>query len=441
MRPWNAFLIGWDDERVTLPVYDEFNELVNVRRYKWNSYEDNTKMINYKDEVENTYSEDRIYGIEHLFDESVEDILWCEGEWDRLVAEQNGIKACTQTAGANNFKTEWLKLIMKKKRLFIAYDNDTTGEIATAYLVDNLRRDVQIFVINWPESFVDKGDITDIFVKDGINSEDFMELFKPLEAVEDTPIVQLASSSNAKYAGKRIKIPVLIAGKENAPYVYPKSIRISCVDGSEEKTACAACALFIKKRAEIQLTSSNNLLLKLVDCSDALQVDVLKKIVGCNMKCPYPKYEVLQYGNLETVHMIPKADTSGGFMLRQEYVARSGYLIGNNIPTNKRYTMIGYMHADPRTQKATYIFDQLVPEKDILDEMEITPELHEKLKIFQCKEGQTVEDKFNEIHADLERNIYMGTKESCLCSRFSISFSNIFYIPGTSCKKEAGLSA
>ena len=31
------FLIGWDGERVTIPIYDEFSELVNIRRYKWNS--------------------------------------------------------------------------------------------------------------------------------------------------------------------------------------------------------------------------------------------------------------------------------------------------------------------------------------------------------------------------------------------------------------------
>jgi hypothetical protein len=79
--------------------------------------------------------------------------------------------------------------------------------------------------------------------------------------------------------------------------------------------------------------------------------------------------------------------------------------MGNNLPTNKRFTLVGYMHADPNTQRATYIFDQAIPEKDLLDELEITPEVHEMLKEFQCAEGQTVEQKFAEIHADLERNV------------------------------------
>ena len=52
--------------------------------------------------------------------------------------------------------------------------------------------------------------------------------------------------------------------------------------------------------------------------------------------------------------MIPKADANFGFALRQEYVARSGFVIGNNIPTNKRYNLVGYMHADPNTQRSTF---------------------------------------------------------------------------------------
>ncbi len=401
----SRFLIGWDNDRITIPIYDEHSELVNIRRYKWNSYEGATKMINYEDVLGNTYGEDRIFGVENLLDETVTEILWCEGEWDRLVAEQNGISACTATAGADNFKTEWFKLLKKKKRIYICYDNDEPGKRATEYMVDNLRGGIEIFVVNWPKDWREKGDVTDILVKDKYTKEAFMKLFVPIATSEDVQIVSLAASSGARYTGKRIKIPVLIAGKENAPYIYPKNVRISCTEGSDDKKGCASCSLYSRKRADIQLHSSSPLMLKLVECTDVNQRDILKGVVGCNSKCPYPEYKILEYGNLETVHMIPKADANFGFALRQEYVARSGYIIGNNLPTNKRFNLIGYMHADPNTQKTTYIFDQAIPEKDLLDELEITPEVHDMLKTFQCKSGQTVEQKFAEIHADLERNV------------------------------------
>jgi hypothetical protein len=399
------FLIGWDGERVTIPIYDEFNELVNVRRYMWNSYEDNTKMINYTDEVGNTYGEDRIFGIEHLFNKECTAVLWCEGEWDRILAEQNDMPACTTTAGANNFRAEWFKLLKTKKRLYIAYDNDEAGRLATEYMVDNLRGSVDLWPISWPKDWREKGDITDIFAKDSYNKESFMALFKPLDKSEDIPVVPLAVSSNARYAGKRIKIPVLIAGKESSPYVYPKSVRISCDAGDEEKKPCQSCNLLFKKCVNISLTSADQLMLKLIDVPDDRQIAALKSVAGCNQKCTCMDYKVLEYGNLETCHLIPKADVSFGFAQRSEYVARSGYIIGNNIPTNKRFTLVGYMHADPMTQKATYIFDQAIPEKDLLDDLEVTEELHARLLDFQCSPGQSVAEKFEEIHDDLERNV------------------------------------
>lgn len=401
----SRFLIGWDNERITIPVYDEFNELVNIRRYKWNSYEDGTKMTSYEDDLGNTYGEDRVYGIENLYNEEITEILWCEGEWDRLVAEQLGIPTCTATAGADNFRTEWFKLIKKKKRIYICYDNDEPGKRATNYLIDNLRGDIEIYVVNWPKDWREKGDITDIIVKDGYDKNKFMALFKPIASADEVSVVSLAASSNARYAGKRIKIPVLVAGKDSAPYIYPKVVRITCSEGSEDKKQCSVCSLLTKKRADIHVSSSNALLLKLVGCSDREQAAILKGIVGGNAKCNNAELKVLEYGNLETIHMIPKADENFGFAARQEYVARSGYIIGNNIPTNKRFNLVGFMHADPNTQKATYIFDQAVPEKDLLDELEITTEVHEMLKEFQCKPGQSVESKMAEIHTDLERNV------------------------------------
>lgn len=399
------FMIGWDGDRITIPVYDEFNELANIRRYKWNSYEDATKMINYEDSLGNAYGENRIYGIDHLLDDSCKTILWCEGEWDRLVAEQNGIPACTTTAGANNFRIEWLKLIKRKKKIYVCYDNDDAGRMANEFLVDKLRGALEIYVVQWPKDWKEKGDITDFFVNDKHSKDEFIKLFKPVDKVDDTPTVALALSSNARYAGKRIKVPVLVAGKDNAPYIYPKQTVISCDNYDEDKKACQACAMGFRKHYDIILTSKDALMLKLIDCKDEEQKAILKRIAGCNPRCGACDIQIKEYGNLESIHMIPKADTNFGFALRQEYVSRSGYMMGNNLPTNKKYTLTGYMHADPNTQRATYIFDQAIPEKDMMDELEVTPEVIEQLSIFRPAEGQSVMDKFNEIHADLERNV------------------------------------
>ena len=226
-----------------------------------------------------------------------------------------------------------------------------------------------------------------------------------MDVTDETPTVALAASSNARYTGRRIKIPVLVAGKESAPFIYPKTTVITCDYCDEERKQCASCLLAATKRKDISLTSQSAFMLKLIDCKDEDQRRILRSVAGCNSRCTLSDVTIKEYGNLESIHMIPKADENFGFAARQEYVARSGYMIGNNLPTNKKYTMVGYMHADPNTQRATYIFDQAIPEKDMMDELEMTEEVIEQLKIFRPAEGQTIADKFNEIHRDLERNV------------------------------------
>lgn len=399
------FMIGWDGDRVTIPIYDENGELCNIRRYKWNSYEDSTKMINYTDVMDNTYGENRIYGIEHLVDKDMPTVVWCEGEWDRLVLEQNGIPAATGTAGANNLRIEWLNLLKSKRRIYICYDNDLAGRKATAELIEQLRGSTEIYVMNWPEDFKEKGDPTDWFVGEGRDKASFRALFKPVDTTVETPVVNLSQSSNAMYTGRRIKVPVLVAGKDNAPFIYPREITVTCDKADPDDKKCAACLLSYKKRADISLTSRDPVMLKLVDCDDEKQWAIIRRLAGVNPRCGIANINVKSYGNIENIQMIPKAEANFGFALRQEFVSRNGYMIGNNLPTNKRYMLVGYMHADPNTQRATYLFDTALPEKDLAEEFELSDEVIDKLKIFQVTEGQTVEDKFNEIHRDLERNV------------------------------------
>jgi hypothetical protein len=51
------------------------------------------------------------------------------------------------------------------------------------------------------------------------------------------------------------------------------------------------------------------------------------------------------------------------------------------------------------------VFDQAIPEKDLISDFELNEESIEHLKMFKQKPGQSVRDKFDEIHRDLERNV------------------------------------
>ena len=413
------FQLGWDGERITIPIYDEFNTLVNFRRYKWNSNEDQWKVLNYTDEFNNAYGEVRIFGIDRVMDPELDYVVWCEGEMDRLSCEQRGFPAACPTSGAGTWKPNWSKLFRNKKRVYIAQDNDEAGRNATQKLCEKLYHTVDVYVVTWPEDFPVKGDITDFFTKCGLTTEDFQNLLDNAVKYVDTSMadarladeseatdVHLSVSSDAQYMKKRIRVPVMVSGKDGTPYVCPRVVRARCGDSAGETKKCQACSLAVNAGEKtLELTSRDAGVLKLIKCSDAQQARMIKELLQVSQTCPECRVEILDSMNLEELRLIPKAEANFGFSKEHDYVVRSGYYVGNNLKTNRRYTLVGYMYPDPNTQYATYMFDQALPERDLISDFELDEEALERLSLFKQKPGQSVRDKFNEIHRDLERNV------------------------------------
>lgn len=413
------FQLGWDGERVTIPIYDEFNTLVNFRRYKWNSNEDQWKLLNFVDELGNTYGEVRIFGIENLINEDIEEVVWCEGETDRIINEQHGFPTACPTSGAGSWKPEWVKYFRNKKRVYIFQDNDEAGRTATKKLCEKLCRVTEVYMVNWPEGFPVKGDITDFYVKSGMSSQDFRHLMDVATKYVDPLLnngladeveakdVHLSDSASAELHGKRVQIPVMISGKDTTPYIAPKTIKAYCGDNADsEKKICQGCGLCAAAgEMTRELKAGDKDILKLIKVTEKQQAATIVDILGINQRCNAYKITIEDYMNIEEVRMIPKAEANFGFSKDQEYVVRNGYYVGTSTKANKRYTMVGYMYPDPHNQYATYIFDKAFPEKDIISDFDITDDAIEMLKAFQPAPGQSVEDKMNEIHKDLERNV------------------------------------
>lgn len=413
------FQLGWDGERVTIPIYDEFNTLVNFRRYKWNSDEDQWKLLNYTDELGNAYGEVRIYGIENLINEDIEHIIWCEGETDRIISEQHGFPTACPTSGAGAWRPEWTKYFRNKKRVYIFQDNDEAGRKATQKICEKLSRVTEVYIGVWPEGYPNKGDITDFYVQSKQTAEDFRKLMESAIPYKDPKMdsslaeeieakdVHLSESSSAKLYGKRIQIPIMVSGKDSTPYIAPKKIKAYCGDAADfDKNVCKSCSMCayggeMKK----ELHSVDKDLMKLIKVNEHQQMQTIADIMGINKRCTEYSLTVEEYMNIEEIRMIPKAEANFGFAKDADYVVRNGYYIGNNLKANKRYSMVGYMYPDPHTQYANYMFDKAYPEKDLISDFDMNEDTYEALKIFQPREGQTVEDKMNEIHMDLERNV------------------------------------
>lgn len=410
----DSFQMGWDGERITIPIYDERNELVNIRRYKWNSQDDKYKVLNYEDKFGNTYGELRIYGIENFVDNECDYVVWGEGELDRIIAEQYGFHSACPTSGAGKWKREWLGYFKRKKRVYLVMDNDEAGMLAVKELAPKISQVTKVFIVKWPDDYKVKGDITDFFVEYQKSKEDFQALLDAAEeygVIPDVPDeevdqVLLADSSSAAYVNKRIRVPIMLSGKDAQPYICPIRIKMFCHSYSEDNKQCAGCML-ATYAGEItkDLTAKDKEILKLIRCTDAKQETEIKAWIGVPQRCCKFLYDIEQNDNIEEIRMIPKAEANFGFSKGQEYVVRNGFFLGVPLQANKRYMMYGFMYPDPNTQYATYVFDKAIPEKDVISDFEMNEEVHEQLKIFQVAEGQTIDQKMKEIHKDLERNV------------------------------------
>lgn len=409
------FQIGWNGERYSIPIYDEAYNLVNIRLYTRQPVDDRQKVINYRDEQGNTFGRVRLYGIENIVN-PIKAVVVAEGELDRLICESHGIPAVTSTAGAGSWDRSWTPLFKNVQRVYACYDNDAAGVSASAKLLRRLTGICEVRILQWPEGFPVKGDLTDYFVA-GHTKDDFNKLLASnadsvTTAIEDTDEVDdsnaiettLVQSVDAAFNGKRIKMPVMISGKGTSTSIFPYKVLAQCMAQEREGKQCSYCPLS-EGPLEQYFKADTNKPLSFIECTDAAQQQQLIHELGIPQKCRQFDYEVVANGNLEEIRMVPIADTSFSFDKEQEHVVRLGYYMGRNLKSNKRYTLTGYMHNHPKNQRATFIFDKAYPEHDAITEFHVDGEVKQALDTLKLRPGQSIKEKFDEIHADLEYNV------------------------------------
>jgi DNA primase len=158
------FEIGRNKNRFTIPVYEN-GKLANFRMYDPDS---ESKMINFKRGC-GIY----LYGESNLIEHNK--LVYCEGEFDRIILEQLEFPAVTSTGGAGSFKSEWLYLFGGKE-VRIIFDNDMAGASGCEKIYNHLKDTAIVEMIDISEEFPDGYDITDLYVREGWREEEFKEL-------------------------------------------------------------------------------------------------------------------------------------------------------------------------------------------------------------------------------------------------------------------------
>lgn len=399
------FRIGYDVERITIPIYDREGNCVNIRRYSKDAKGAN-KMLSYK----RGYGQARLYPIENL---EADTILLTEGEMDALLACQFGYSAITSTGGASTWRKQWNPLF-KDKKVLICYDVDKAGIQGAERVAKELHGIAkEIRIIRLPILDPPNGDITDFFVSLGHTKEDLdavIEKSRPYHPEEEECTgregkkgytrVHLSQASRAEYVGEGIEIDVIVAGKDTAPFGFPRLTRFRCVPDGKN---CVVCPVGMANGdVTLRITDDNRVLLELINCSDTQQLGILKKLAGIPKNCSGFRKDVVERGNVEEVILQPELDFSSK---EREYTTRVAYVVGHGITANQSYRMRGITVTEPRQQYIAHLIKETEASQDNISMFQMSQEKFEKLKVFQPSNGESVKEKIEEIHNDLEMNV------------------------------------
>jgi DNA primase len=181
-------LLGWNGERITIPITDRKGEVAFFKLAK-----DPTDATASPKMLCTPGARAELYGWEEVLAHP-EQIIICEGEFDRLVLESQGFAAVTSTAGALTFRWEWTAYFAAIPTVYVCFDHDKAGRYGAVRVGRMIPRSQ---LVRLPDDVGDSGDITDFFVHLGKSSDDFRRLLDAAEPLApEAPAAPHAQPAN-----------------------------------------------------------------------------------------------------------------------------------------------------------------------------------------------------------------------------------------------------
>jgi hypothetical protein len=234
------------------------------------------------------------------------------------------------------------------------------------------------------------------------------------------PFLHLSEGSKGCYTGTKIRTPIHVATIAGRPFQLPRSGIFECKPDPEAKI-CDSCPNNHEKgngQLQWSFDASNRHVLNMVNVNDNIKKGAIKAAYGIPQKCYRVRIKVEEHGNLEEIQIIPMVDYAHAYKVdandeeeelgkkSAKHVVSLAYYMGHGIEANKKYIIEPTVFGHPKDQKACFLFDKLEPAQNDIDQFKMTPELHHKLKVFQPRKGQSIEQKLLEIHRDFTVNVH-----------------------------------
>lgn len=338
--------LGYDDTRITIPIYSKTDKLINVRKYlpphRRIEGSTNAKIIGVRG-----CNEARFYPYDNLTPEK-ELVYIVEGEKDCLAAISQGLNAVTGTGGSNPPEHE--EVLFEGKDVIIMGDNDPAGaRLVARYtkMLSGIARSLKVCRLPCK-------DFSDYWVEyHNVEIEQYIEEAVAPVALRDA-LDESTSLSRSEFVENLNTWVTLenmcVIGVDPKTYTIPNRLKVKCNNAMCTKP----CRIGASKTTE-EIDIDPRQILQFVDSSDDVQDKYLKKLFSCKSVGSEPA----SYVNVQRLIFQETASFMEG-LDDASFEPRYGiYLYEETrlVPTVK-YNFQACRVTDPRTQQNYYVIKQ-----------------------------------------------------------------------------------
>lgn len=403
----SRFRIGFDNKRLTIPVYNEHGHVINLRRYDYTKTHE-VKMLPYQP----GYGGLALFPYDQIYEQN---LIVCEGEWDALLLIQHGFNAITATGGVGAFRPEWIDLF-RGKTVTICYDvNDTldVGQKCAKFrgrqLAAVTERTSNLVL---PLTEVG-GDVSDYFVKHSHTGDDFRALMDGAVQILPDPgmhtkvevkadgttvyEVPLSEASKDRYFHAPIATKAVVVAKQDSPYRIPRHMKVSC-----PKAVCAACPFDGRgSQGTLDLCADLHNVPKLVGVSAKVQEECVRSILRVPDNCPAVIQDkggcnvegLLVASDLDSV--VGDASRVKRTLLRLQEDDQSG------LQANQAYKFEGTSTVDSK-QYVIHVATKANPVQSAIETFRLTDDIKKSLEVFQTND---IDAKLAQLYLHLSHNV------------------------------------
>ena len=422
--------IGYDGERITIPVANRYKEYVGLRRYD--------PKASGKDKYRNIagYGRDRIFNEADIYE--YDSLLFCGGELKTVVAARllntYGVGAFCYTAAEGTFNPKDLDLL-RGKQVYICMDIDSAG-IAASKILSRLLFPVAdaVYVVRLPldQHKYPKGDLNDYVGQAKATAEDLLQLLEHSERIDvkygteakDLPLTEttLLKATSTKFVGKRVGFKAVAVAADTTPYFVPKVIGLTC---DQKQKACGSCSVYGHTPDpdtgiyDIKLSPIVDGILDMVEAPKAKLPAAIKETLGIPF-CKSVQFTTREYFKAQDVRIAPEISITNN---DGSNTVQPGLIIDGDMELNTPYDIEAVIHPSPKNQQAVFLVSRVSEAEDSLNTFAPSKQELEALQVFQSGDSvEEIDSKLQSIYEDLEANVTRIFKRRDLHLMFDLTY-------------------